>query len=163
MLLHPLKTGACCIDARHYNAYLLIPRLVYHLSTKLKGDVIYKHFGQEYEVKLICFITRYGYATRPNPFCKLHEAYARYSNMFNTIYINNCDDMNRIIPITMFLVMLFNACFTHQPKKDTNVLILALNRLDYGMTLINDTFMSTLSKLFARIKVYKIQNNCAYS
>jgi hypothetical protein len=33
--------------------------------------------------------------------------------LHNATYINNCDDMNRIIPITMFLVMLFNACFMY--------------------------------------------------
>jgi hypothetical protein len=119
----PLEKEVRCIDARHYNAYLLVP--IYHQSTKLKDDVIDKHLGQEYEVNLIHFITRCGYATRPNPYCTLHGAYARYFNMHNTTYINNCDDMNRIILVTMFLAMLFNACFTNQPKKDTNLLIRA--------------------------------------
>jgi hypothetical protein len=115
----------CFIDARarHYNAYLIVPRLVCILSTKLKGDVLHKRLGQEYDVKLIKFITRYGYATRPNTFSKLHGAYAKYTDMHNTTYINNCNDVNRIIPVTLFLVMLFNACFTYQPNKDTNLLI----------------------------------------
>jgi hypothetical protein len=131
----PLEKGVRYMDIIHSNAYLIGPRLVYHLSTELKDVSIYKCLGQEYEVKLIHFITRYGYATRPNPYCQLHGAYARYYNMHNTTYINNCDDMNRIILVTMFLVMLFNACFTYQPQKDTNLLILALDRFDYGMTL----------------------------
>ncbi len=79
-----------------------MPRLVYILSTKLKGDVLHKHLGQEYDVKLIKFVTRYGYATRPNPYCKLHGAYAKFTNMYNATYINNCDDMNRIILVTLF-------------------------------------------------------------
>jgi hypothetical protein len=58
------------IDVRHYNAYLLMPRLVYHLSTKLKSNVIHNHIGQIEEVKLIKFLTKYGYATRANPYCK---------------------------------------------------------------------------------------------
>ncbi len=33
------------IDVRHYNAYLLVPRLVYHLSTKLQNDFIHNHIG----------------------------------------------------------------------------------------------------------------------
>ncbi len=78
----------------------------------------------------------------------------------NTTYINKCDDMNRIIAVTMFLVMLFNACFIYQPKKDTNLLILALNRFEYGMTLTDDTFMNTLSKMFACIKLYKFRIIC---
>jgi hypothetical protein len=118
-------------------------------------------FGQQYEVKLIQFITRYGYATRPNPYCKLHEAYPRYTNMPNATYIIICDDVNRIIPITMFLVMLFNACFMYQPEKDTNLLILALNNFAYRRPLVtNDTFMNIISKLFTRIKLYKFRIIC---
>jgi hypothetical protein len=70
----------------------------------------------------------------------------KYTNMQNMTYINDCDDWNRIILVTMFLVMLFNACFMYQPKADTNLLITALNRFDYGMSLTNDIFMNTLSK-----------------
>jgi hypothetical protein len=140
------------IDVRHYNAYLLVPRLVYHLSTKLKNNAIHNRIGQPKEVKLIRFLTRYGYATRAAPFCKLHGAYGKYTNMQNVKYINNCEDWNRIIPVTVFLVMLFNACFMYQPKADSNLLITALNGFDYGMSLTDDTFMTTLSKLFHLIK-----------
>jgi hypothetical protein len=54
-----------CIDVRHYNAYPILPRLVYHLSTKLMNDVIHNRLlGKNEEVKVIQFITRFGYATR---------------------------------------------------------------------------------------------------
>jgi hypothetical protein len=99
-------------------------------------------------VKLIHFLTRYGYASRAAPFCKLHGAYGKYTNMQNLNYINNCDNWNIIIPVTVFLVMLFNACFIYQPKADTNLLITALNGFDYGKNLTDETFMATLSKLF---------------
>jgi hypothetical protein len=49
-MLAPLKKGVHFIDARHYNEYLIVP-------TKLKGDVLHKCLGQEYDVKLIKFIT----------------------------------------------------------------------------------------------------------
>jgi hypothetical protein len=136
------------IDVQHYNAYLLVPRLVYHLSTKLKNNVIHNRIGQAEEVKLIHFLTRYRYATRAAPFCKLHGACVKYTHIQNVNYTNNCDNWNRMIPVTVFLVMLFNACFMYQPKVDTNLLITALNGFDCGMSLTNDTFMSTLSKLF---------------
>jgi hypothetical protein len=136
------------IDVQHYNAYLLVPRLVYHLSTKLKNNAIHNCIGQAEKVKLIRFLTRYGYATRAAPFCKLHGAYGKYTNMQNLNYINNCNDWNGIIPVTVFLVMLFNACFMYQPMADANLLITALNGFDYGMSITDDTLMSTLSKLF---------------
>jgi hypothetical protein len=66
----------------------------------------------------------------------------------NVNYINNCDDWNRIIPVKVFLVMLFNVCFMYQPKADIHLLITALKGFDYGMGLTDDMFMSTLSKLF---------------
>jgi hypothetical protein len=143
------------IDVRHYSAYLLVPRLVYHLSTKLKNDAIHNRIGHAEEVKLIRFLTRYGYATRAAPFYKLHGAYGKYTNMQNMNYINNCNDWNRTIPVTVFLVMLFNACFMYQPKVDTNLLITALNGFDYGMSLTDDAFMSTMSKFFHQIKFYQ--------
>ena len=68
--------------------------------------------------------------------------------MQNVNSIKNCDNWNRIISVTVFLVMLFNACFMYQPKADKKLLITALNGFDYGMSLTNDTLMSTLSKLF---------------
>ncbi len=128
-----------------YNAYLLVPRLVYHLSTKLRNNAIHNRIGKKDEVGLIQFITRYGYATRAASFCKIHGAYGRYTNMQKIEYVNNCEGLNRIIPVTVFLVMLFNACFLYQPKADTNLLIAALNGFDFGMTLSDDTFMNTLS------------------
>jgi hypothetical protein len=77
-----------------------VPRLVYHLFTKLKNDVIHNCLGQIEEVKLIRFLTRYGYATRLNIYCKIHGAYGKYTNMQNVTYINNCDNWNRIILLT---------------------------------------------------------------
>jgi hypothetical protein len=63
--------------------------LVYHLSTKLKNDAIHNRIGQAEEVKLIHFLTRYGYATRAAPLCKLYGAYGKHTNIQNVNYINN--------------------------------------------------------------------------
>ncbi len=146
------------IDIQHYNAYLLVPRLDYQLSTMLKSNVIFNHIGKSKEVKLVRFLTRYGYATRAAPFCKLYGAYGRYTNIQNVNYINNCKDWNRIIPVTVFLVMFFNACFMYQPKEPKagrNLLITALNGFNYRVSLNDDTFMNTLSKFFYLIKLFE--------
>jgi hypothetical protein len=42
---------------------------------------------------------------------------------------------------------LFNACLTYQDNKMTNLLILALNRFDNGVTIPDDIFMNTLSTI----------------
>jgi hypothetical protein len=79
------------LDVLHYNAFLLVPRFVYHLSTKLKNDAIHNRIGKKEEVDLIKFLTRYGYGTRTAPFCKLHGVYGTYTNMTNVAYVNNCE------------------------------------------------------------------------
>jgi hypothetical protein len=38
---------------------------------------------------------------------------------------------------------------------DTNLLITALHGFDYGMSLTNDMFLSTISKFFHQIKLYR--------
>ena len=41
-----IKQSKRLLDVRHYNAYLLIPRLVYHLSTKLHRQIMSQHLGK---------------------------------------------------------------------------------------------------------------------
>ncbi len=51
------KTKTCAVVAGHMNGYLIIPGIVYHLSTKLQKGVTYDHLDQDTEVKLIEFLT----------------------------------------------------------------------------------------------------------
>ncbi len=148
------------IDVRYLNAYLIVPRLVYYTSLKLKNESIDNFLGKDEEVKLIQCITRYGVYTRANPYCKLHGAHAKYTKIHNVSYINNCDNWNRIIPVTMFLVMLFNACFMYQTNPCNNLLLKALTGFDHRKSLTNDTFMNTLSKFYTRIKLFKTRIIC---
>jgi hypothetical protein len=46
------------IDVQHYNAYLLVPRLVCHLSTKLKNNAIHNCIGQTDKVKLLSIFSQ---------------------------------------------------------------------------------------------------------
>jgi hypothetical protein len=48
------------VDARHYNGYLLIPWLVYHMSSKMKNIRINKLYGNQFEVGIINYNARYG-------------------------------------------------------------------------------------------------------
>ena len=95
---------------------------------------------------IINFISRFGYGTRSGPFLTLHGAYTKYTSLTNMKYINNCEDKDRIIPVTVFLVMLFNACCTYQKGMDNLLLVTALDQLDLGAPLEDETFMNTLSK-----------------
>ena len=63
--------------------------------------------------------------------------------------IKGCfDNINRIIPVTIFTMMLYNACFTYQEDKTYNLLISALDGFNM-ICLIDDDlfFMNTFSEL----------------
>ncbi len=96
----------------------------------------------------INFITRFDYATWRGPHVTLHGAYSCYTSLNETKYIHRCfDNVNCIIPVTIFIVMLYNACFTYQENKSYNLLISALDRFDMGSSVDDDTYMNTFSEL----------------
>ena len=61
-------------------------------------------------------------------------------------YINGCTGKEQIIPVAMFLVMLYNACFMYQSNKKSNLLISALDTFDLGASVDHEKFMNTLSE-----------------
>ncbi len=144
----PLEKRSRCINVRHVNEYLIIPGIVYLLNTKLQKYVLNDQLGENQEMNLINFITRFGYATRRGPHVTLHGAYSHYTSLNETKYIQGCfDNVNRIIPVTILIVMLYNACFTYQEDKSCNLLISALDRFDMGSLVDDNMFMNTFSEL----------------
>jgi hypothetical protein len=137
------------IDVRHANGYLIIPGMVYLLSTKLQKKVLNDQLGADLELNLIHYITRFGYGMRRGPHVTIHGACSRYTTLPDTTnYIQGCfDNVNRIIPVTIFMMMLYNACFTYQKDKSTNLLISALEKFDVVSSIDDDTFMNTFSEL----------------
>jgi hypothetical protein len=99
------------------------------------------------EVKVIEFLTQFRYATRKSPNVQLHAKHMHYcSDVNETKYIQGCDSINCIIPVTLFLGLLYNACFTFQHDKTTNLLISVLDHFGLGTTVDDDTPISTMSK-----------------
>jgi hypothetical protein len=62
-------------------------------------------------------------------------------------FFQDCVVYYRIIPVTLFLTTLLNACLTYQEDKTTNILISALNQFDIGMTIPDEIFMNTLGTI----------------
>ncbi len=53
----PVTTvGGRKIDARHYNGYLIIPGIVYHMASKITNSLITDRYGNQFEVGIINFI-----------------------------------------------------------------------------------------------------------
>jgi hypothetical protein len=65
------------------------------------------------------------------PYLNIRGACSKYINMTAT-YVNGCGGKEQIIPVTMFLVMLYNAYFMYQSDKRSNLLITALDTFDLG-------------------------------
>ncbi len=136
------------IDAGHVNAYLIIPGIVYHLSATLEKGNIHEHVGQEKEMQLIQFLCHFGYATRKGQTMMLHVAYTHYCHGINeTKCLQGCLGYYRIIPVTLFLTTLFNACTTYQEDKTTNLLISALNCFNIDAPVQDEIFMNTLGTI----------------
>jgi hypothetical protein len=61
-------------------------------------------------------------------------------------YVNGCGGKEQIIPVTMFLVMLYDACFMYQNDKRSNLLITALDTFNLGAKVNHEKFINTLSE-----------------
>ncbi len=82
---------------------------------------------------------------RKTQYLKIHGAYSKYVDTTAT-YINGCTGEVQIIPVTMFLVMLYNACFMYQSDMKSNILIKLLNTFDLEANVDHDKLMNTLSE-----------------
>ncbi len=145
------------IDARHYNGYHIIPGIVYHMASKITNSLVTDHYENPFKVGIINFIARFGNYTRIAPYLKILGAYSKYVEM-TVQYINGHTGKVQIIPVTMFLVMLYNACFIYQSDKKSNMLITALDTFDLGANVNHELFTNTLSEYNTRqqIPIWKI-------
>ncbi len=133
------------IDARHYNGYLIIPGIVYHMASKITNSLVTDHYRNPFEVGIINFIAGFENYMRKAPYLKIHGGYSKYVEM-TVQFINGCTGEVQIIPVTMFLVMLYNACFMYQSDKKSNILITALDTFDLGANIDHELFMNSLSE-----------------
>ena len=112
----------------------------------MKNIRINELYGNQFKVGMINYIFCYGPYTRLEPFVKLHGAFSNYFEMTEVSYINECTGEFQIIPVTMFLVTLYNACWMFQRKRDSNKLIFVLDTFDLGDAVKHVKFMKTLSE-----------------
>ncbi len=109
-------------------------------------------------MQLIQFLCHFGYATRKGQTMMLHVAYTHYCHGINeTNFLQGCLGYYCIIPVTLFLTTLFNACMTYQEDKTTNLLISALNCFDIGATVPDEIFMNTLGTITIFVLISKLE------
>lgn len=134
------------IDSSHVNGFLIIPLIVHTLVDKLQPTEKLL-VGNNTKVNIIHALTRVAYGMRKNPSVQLHPAVYNYCTEANeTEYTQALVDIHIVIPVTVFLVTLYNASFMFDVNKSRNLLVSALKRFDLGSTVGDSTFMNTMSK-----------------
>jgi len=129
------------INSCNMNGYLLIPIIVTNLIEKLHPDKL------TLKINIIHYLTRVVYGMRKTQSVLIHPAIYHYCAAApNTIYNQGFEGEYKIIPVTEFIVTLFNACFMFDDDKSRNLLILAFKKFDLDTTIGDTTFMTILSK-----------------
>jgi hypothetical protein len=136
------------VDPRHYNAFDLLPRIITILHAKETNELISKTAQKQLNTAMVNFVCRYGYGTREYNQNSLHTAALTYLPDIYTdnSYLNNCKGIYQVMPVSVFLMTCYNACFMFQIDKTDNLMIETLERLDLTPNLDNPSLLQTFSK-----------------
>jgi hypothetical protein len=142
-----IEKGRRWVDQRHLNEFNTIPIIVkIVLHAKKKNDIIPNVVSDDLNHRMINYICRYIYATKLHNQNTLHPAVEMYLPEVTGEYLNMCMGKYQVIPVSVFLMTLYNACFMFQQDKTDNMLIKALERFNLTPNLDGETFFTTLSK-----------------
>ena len=141
------KGGVRHVDQRHLNGYDMIPVIVTILHAKKKNEPLSNVVTDELNMSMINYICRYIYGMKGYNNNTLHPAVEHYlPGVKGGGFLNDCVDKYQILPVTVFLMTMYNACFMFQKEKDNNDLIRAMERVNLTRGLDDNTFFSTMSK-----------------
>ena len=89
---------------------------------------------------MINFICRYAFLTRAYNQNSTHPAVAEYLLEVKAEYLNMCKGTYQVIPVAVFIMMLYNACFMFQKDKMDNLMIKALEGFDLTPNIDDNAF-----------------------
>ena len=98
---------------------------------------------------MINFVSRYAYATREYNQNSLHSVALTYLPDIiytDNTHLNNCKGIYQLMPVAVFLMTCYNACFMFQIEKTENLMINTLEQLDLIPNLDNANLLQTFSK-----------------
>jgi len=136
------------VDPQHYNAFDLSPRIITILHAKETNELISKTAEKQSNTAMINFVCRYGYGTREYNQNLLHMAALTCLPDIYTdnSYLNNCKGIYQVMPVAVFLMTCYNACFMFQIDKTDNLMIETLERLDLIPNLDIASLLQTFRK-----------------
>ncbi len=143
--------GRKYLDAGHINAIILIPPIATILNAKLQNKPLQSMVNDENNAKINSYMCRYQYQTKAVTNNKVHPALMQYSpssgaDFKKNYFINNLLGHDRVVPVTIFLVTMYNACMLYQNDETTNLLIPTLQRFDMIGKVTDNTFVDTMSE-----------------
>jgi len=142
-----ITKGVRHVDPRHLNGFDLIPIIVTILHAKKKNETLSNVVTDEMNKNMINYICRYIYGMKGFNNNTMHPAVEFYLPEVKAGgFLNNCVEKYQILPVTVFLITMYNACFMFQEKKDGNDLITAMERVNLTRGLDDNTFFTTMSK-----------------
>jgi hypothetical protein len=135
-----IKAGVRKVDHCFYNGYQMLPSIVTILHAKIKNEIPSKIVADATNINMINFICWYSFLTWAYNLNSTHPAVAEYLPEVKTEYLNMCKGTYQVIPVAVFIMPLYNACFMFQTNKTDNMLIKALKQFDMMPNVDNNTF-----------------------
>jgi hypothetical protein len=132
----------------------MLPSIVTILHAKIKNEIPSKIVADATNKNMINFICRYAFLTRAYNQNSTHPAVAEYLPEVKAEYLNMCKGTYQVIPVAVFIMTLYNACFMFQTDKTDNMLIKALEWFDMTPNVDDNTFFKTMSKYESKYSLY---------
>jgi hypothetical protein len=123
----PAKTktnkGEKYLDSGHMNAFLLIPPITTILNAKLQNKPLRSMINNKDNVRIISYICRFQYRTKAITNNKVHQALnlnspSSSAEFKKDFFINSLLGNDQVVPVTIFLVSMYNACWLYQKRQN---------------------------------------------
>ena len=140
------KNAVRKVDPRFYNGYQMLPSIITMLHAKINKEIPSKIVSDPTNKALINFTCRYAFLTRAYNQNSTHTSVVDYLPEVKSEYLNMCKGTYQVIPVAVFIMTLYNACFMFQKDKTDNLMIKALERFDLTPNVDDNAFFKTMSE-----------------
>ena len=144
------KNAVRKVDPRFYNGYHMLPSIITMLHAKIKKEIPSKIVSDPTNKAMINFTCRYAFLTRAYNQNSTHISVVDYLPGLNAEYLNMCKGTYQVIPVAVFIMTLYNACFMFQKDKTDNLMIKALERFDLTPNIDDNAFLKTMSEFMIK-------------
>ena len=138
------------VDPRFYNGYQMLPSIITMLHAKIKKEIPSKIVSDPTNKAMINFTCRYAFLTRAYNQNSTHISVVDYLPEVKSEYLNMCKGKYQVIPVAVFIMTLYNACFMFQKDKTDNLMIKALERFDLTPNIDDNAFLKTMSEFMIK-------------